>query len=113
SSDMRMIHQPQLGAELELDAPLAGPIAARIARADERVGLRAPQRVVDAVQDADEVVAARTKHGIEPHAELRRADLLGIAGAHRRHDARVADAELEKDDVVARAGRLVLERSDR
>src|SRR5690606_15337541 len=70
-----MVDEAELGAELELHAALPGQVVARIARADERIGLGAPQRVIDAVQDADEVVAARAQQPVEPHPELGRANL--------------------------------------
>src|SRR5690606_30635806 len=40
-----MVDEAELGAELELHAALPGQVVARIARADERIGLGAPQRV--------------------------------------------------------------------
>src|SRR5690606_18136793 len=70
ADERRMVDEPELGAELELHLALPGSVAAGVAGADEWIGLGTPQRVVDAVQDADEVGAARAQQPVEPHPEL-------------------------------------------
>ena len=42
----------------------------------KRIRRRVPRLGVDAVQDADQIGAARREHALEPERELRREDLL-------------------------------------
>ena len=60
------------------------------------VALRIPGRGVDTVQDPGQSVAAAGEDALKPFRELRsRADLLGVAGAHRGHRVGIHDRRLE------------------
>ncbi len=60
------------------------------------IGLRAPLAVVDAVDDADEMVGAGAQQRIEAEAVLRRLDLPGVGAAHRRQGVGVEQAGLQE-----------------
>ena len=50
-----------------------------------RIGRRIPQHLVDAVRDADEAIAERDEDAVETEAAGRRAKLVRVRRAHRRH----------------------------
>ena len=50
---------------------------------DQRVGLRIPDRLVNAVEDAREALAPLQQHALHASTALRRGDLVGIARADR------------------------------
>ena len=64
-----------------------------------RIARRVPFFRVDAVQDADEIVAPRAQDSVEAEPELRRLDLFGVPPADRRDDPRVGDAALHEADT--------------
>ena len=74
-------------AQLLLHAGLVLDLAAQVMKAvvgtDQRVGLRIPDRLVNAVEDAREALAPLQQHALHAGTALRRGDLVGIARADR------------------------------
>ncbi|MCX7057647.1 MAG: hypothetical protein NTZ79_10780 [Proteobacteria bacterium] len=70
------------------------------AEAYRQVAVRAgvPLLVVDAVEDADDALAARAQEAVQARAVLRRADLARIAGAYRCYEVRIKDAMQQRVD---------------
>ena len=103
---MPMSGHVRLGGEAELLEQ--GPLARRLPRllglveggGDVGIVPRVPLLVVDAVQDAHEIVGAGPHHAFEPLAELRGLDLAGVGGRHRGHDLGEEQAALHVRDVA-------------
>ncbi len=83
-----------------LGVALAGQIAGVERRGQERIARRIPFVGVDAVQNADQVRGAGAQDAVEPEAERRRLNLLGVAPADGRDRPRVVDAALQEADAA-------------
>ena len=99
----------EVGSELQaleeqlLQAAFRSQVRRIVALRQEWVVIRRPDAVVHAVQDPDEIGPARAQHVLEPHAELRPPNLLGIRGAHRGHTIGRAHPGAQEVRAAARA----------
>ena len=73
---LRVVRQAEFFQQIALARRLAAEVVGRIVRGDERIGLRIPLAVVDAIQNARDGAAARAQHAFQTKAVLRRLDLL-------------------------------------
>ena len=91
----RIFGQPEPALQVELAGPLAVEIVRRKLGGDSGVSGGIPDALVDAVEHAGETVAHPLKDVVQPESARRRAQLLGVAGAHRRCHVGVGQATLE------------------
>src|SRR5436190_406240 len=77
--------QPHRTLEREAVALLAAQVFRRIPTRDDRVARGIPDLLIDSVDDADETVAQRDEHAVQPEAALLRTQLVRMCRAHR-HD---------------------------
>ncbi len=95
------MQQPVSGFQLEarLERPLVGNALLQclgaVVFADQCVRSRIPHIRVDAVDDATQHMAPGPQQAVEAHAVFRRADFLGIGGAHRGDGIRRGEPTLE------------------
>lgn len=93
-------------------ATLAGRDVERVVtRRDGRVGGGVPRRVVDAIDDADELRAAGAQDAVESVATFRRLDLARVRHADGRHRVGRHDALLQDVDLAVELGALDGERA--
>ena len=101
------LREPELRLQRALARGLSREIARVVSRGERGVGGRIPHRLVDAVQDADEIAAAEVDEVLEPRAAGRAADPLRVGGRDGRELGRVEEAPLERIDrahVLERVG---------
>ena len=96
--DVRAEREADRRLKLALAARLAAEVDGIEARRNRRVGRGVPHGDVHAVEDADDVLAARAQHAVEAMAALRRADLLRVGWRDGRHAARGEQPALEQVD---------------
>ncbi|KAF5034705.1 hypothetical protein DSECCO2_593340 [anaerobic digester metagenome] len=89
-------HVEQIG----LAGLLAVRIQGRVGALQDRIVLGAPDGIVRAVQDADEISAAAGQNALQAAPELRGHDLAGVAGADCGDLVRVGDSGLEQVEAV-------------
>src|SRR5436853_7846159 len=76
-----------------------------------RIALGAPLALVDAVEDAEEHIAARPEQAVETHAVLRSLDLARVGGADGGDGVGVEDSGGEEADAARAQLVLVDQRS--
>ena len=74
----------------------AGQACGAEAGLDQRVGIRVPDRVVHAVEDAAQHRLARAQHPVEPAALFGLGDFTGVGGADRGDGVAVQQARFHE-----------------